>query len=117
MQALICVDGTACQYPVLGIALLPSDKEDFLGGELAIPGIVSVAQVLHHEGWQLAVMVQEGVELDPHFSAPKRGPGKQRQAEVYHGGVQASAISCLFDRLGSSHYNRFPRVFGPFLIS
>jgi hypothetical protein len=42
-----------------------------------------------HEGRQVAVMVQEGVELDPRLGAPEGRPGKERQAEVHHGGVQA----------------------------
>jgi len=106
-------DGAPPQPPVAGIALLPGDKEDFLGGELAIPGIVGITQVLHddgtlgevkgpgffdlmlpgrgdgHKGRQVAVVVQQGVELDPRPGAPKRGPGKQGQAEAYHGGIQA----------------------------
>lgn len=44
------VDGTLLQHPVAGIAFLPSDKEDFLDGELAIPGIVGITQVLHDDG-------------------------------------------------------------------
>jgi hypothetical protein len=34
------------QHLVAGVALLAGDEEDFLGGELRIPGIVSIAQVL-----------------------------------------------------------------------
>ena len=113
------VDGTPPQHPVAGIAFLPSDKEDFLDAELAIPGIVGIAQVLHddgplgevkgpgffhlmfpgrgdsHKGRQVAVVVQKGVELDPRFGAPKRGPGKKGQAEAHHGGVQA--IELVFE--------------------
>jgi len=107
------VDGTPLQHPVTGIALLPRDEEDFLGRQLPIPGIVGIAQVFHddgtfgevkgpgffdlmlpgrgdrHEGRQIAIVVQKGVELDPCLGAPKRGPGKQRQAEAHRGGVQA----------------------------
>jgi hypothetical protein len=82
-------DGALRQHPVPSIALLPGDEEDFLGGELAIPGIVGIAQFFHddgalgevkgpgfldlmlpsrsdsHKGRQVAVVVQKGVELDP----------------------------------------------------
>jgi hypothetical protein len=42
-----------------------------------------------HKGRQVAVVGQQGVELDPRLGAPKRGPGKQGEAEAYHGGIQA----------------------------
>ena len=95
------------------MAFLPGDKEDFLGGELAIPGIVGITQVLHddgtfgevkspgfldlmlpgrgngHKGRQIAAVVHQGVKLDPRLGAPKRGPGKQGEAEAHHGGIQA----------------------------
>lgn len=29
---------------------MPGDKEDLQGGELAIPRVIGVAQVLHHDG-------------------------------------------------------------------
>ena len=91
----------------------PRDEEDFLGRELPIPGIVGIAQVFHddgtfrkvkgpgffdlmlpgrgdrHEGRQIAIVVQKGVEFDPCLGAPERDPGKQRQAEAHRGGVQA----------------------------
>lgn len=44
------IDWPGFQHPVAGIALLPGDKEDFLGREVTIPGIISVAQVFHHDG-------------------------------------------------------------------
>lgn len=33
-----------------GIAFLPGNKEDLLVGDLAIPSVIGVAQVLHHNG-------------------------------------------------------------------
>jgi len=110
---LLFIDFPALHHLIAGVAFLPADKEDFLDGELAIPGIVGVAQVLHddgtfrqlqapglfhlmflgrgdpHKGRQVAVVVQQGVKLDPRLGAPERGPGKQRQAEAHRGGVQA----------------------------
>jgi hypothetical protein len=41
------------------------------------------------EGRQVAIVVQKGVELAPCLGAPKRSPGKPRQAEAHRGGVQA----------------------------
>ncbi len=107
------LDWPGFQHPVAGIALLPGDKEDFLGREVAIPGIIGVAQVFHHDGTleqvqgpglphlmlpgggdghkggQVAVVVQEGVELETRLGAPEGSPGEKRQAEAHHRGVQA----------------------------
>jgi hypothetical protein len=107
------LDWSGFQHSVAGIALLPGDKEDFLGREVAIPGIIGVAQVFHHDGTlgqvsrlrplhlmlpgggdghkgrQVTVVVQEGVEFETRLGAPERRPGKKRQAETHHRGVQA----------------------------
>jgi len=110
------VDFPALQHLKAGVALQPGDEEDFLGGQLSIPGIVGIAQVRHdngafgqakaaglpdlvlpgrgegHKGWQIAVMVQQGLELDTALAAAAGSPGKQRQAEAHHRGVQAEEL-------------------------
>ena len=43
------IDGPPLQDPVAGVTLLAGDEEDFLGGELRIPGIVGITQVLHDD--------------------------------------------------------------------
>ena len=84
-QALVVIDFPALQHFIAGVALLSGDEEDFLGGELRIPGIVGITQVLHDyrafgqaeaaglldfrlpgrrngdKSRQIAVMVQEGM--------------------------------------------------------
>jgi hypothetical protein len=84
-QPLAFIDFMALQHLVAGVALLAGDEEDFLGGELRIPGIVGIAQVLHDnrafgqveaaglldvrlpgrrngdKGRQIAVMIQKGM--------------------------------------------------------
>jgi hypothetical protein len=41
-QALILIDFPALRHLIAGVALLSGDEEDFLGGELRIPGIVGI---------------------------------------------------------------------------
>jgi len=41
------------------------------------------------KGWQVAVVIQEGMQLDTALSAPEGRPGKQGQAEAHHRGVHA----------------------------
>jgi hypothetical protein len=110
------VDGKPLHYPVSSIALLAGNKEDLLGRELAIPGIIGVAQVLHdngtlgevqgqglphlmlpgrrngHKGRQVAAMVQEGVEFDARPGATEGRPRKQGQTEAHHRGVHTEEL-------------------------
>jgi len=53
------VDGTLRQHPVAGLAFLSGDEEDFLEAELAIPGIVGVAQVLDDEFIRLLLLLRK----------------------------------------------------------
>jgi hypothetical protein len=104
------------QHLVAGVALLASDEEDFLGGELSIPGIVGIVQVLRDnrafgqaeaaglldfrlpgrrngdKSWQIAVMVQEGMKLDATFGAAKGSPVIEGKAEAHHRGVQTEQL-------------------------
>jgi len=49
-QALVFIDFPTRQHFIAGVAFLSGDEEDFLGGELVVPGIVGVAQVLYDNG-------------------------------------------------------------------
>ena len=49
-QALLFIDFPTLQHFIAGVALLSGDEEDFLGGELGVPGVIGVAQVLHDNG-------------------------------------------------------------------
>ena len=54
VQALFFTDFPTLQHFIAGVALLSGDEEDFQRGELRIPGIVGIAQVLYDNGafWQ-----------------------------------------------------------------
>ena len=92
---MIFIDFPGLQYFLSGVAFLAGDEEDFLGGELGVPGVIGVAQVLYDNGAfgqaeaaglldvrlpgrrngdksrQIAVMVQEGMQLDANFREGK----------------------------------------------
>jgi len=100
-QALSFIDLVVLQHLIPGVLLLTGDEEDFLGRELAIPGVIGVAQVLHHDGTlgkvqgaslfdlmlsgrsdghkgrQVAAMIQEGMQLEaPALVRRKEAQGK-----------------------------------------
>jgi len=115
-QSLIFIDFPARQHFIAGVALLSGDEEDFLGSELVVPGIVGVAQVLYDngafgqaeaagffdirlpgrrngdKGWQVAVVIQEGMQFDAALGAAEGSPRKERQAEAHHRGLQAEEL-------------------------
>ena len=118
-QSLSFIDGAALHHLVGRVTLLAGDEEDFLAGKVPEPGIIGVAQIFHHNGafgeaqgtglldvrlpgWrngdksrQIAVMVQQGVQLEAGLGAAESSPGKERQAKAHHGGVQA--VELIFE--------------------
>ena len=115
-QSLAFIDFMVLQHLVAGVALLAGDEEDFLGGELRIPGIVGITQVLHDDrafgqaeaaglldlrlsgrrngdkSRKIAIMVQEGMQLDAPFGAAKGSPGIEGKAEAHYRGVQTEQL-------------------------
>jgi len=45
-----------------------------------------------HKGRQVAVVIQESVELETCPGATEGGPGKEREAQAHHRGVQAAEL-------------------------
>lgn len=45
-----------------------------------------------YESRDMAVVVEQGVHFDAALGLSKRGPGKEREAELYGGGVQAEQL-------------------------
>jgi len=44
------------------------------------------------KGWQVAVVIQEGMQFDAALGAAEGSPRKERQAEAHHHGVQAEEL-------------------------
>jgi len=70
-QTLIFIDFPVLHHFIAGVTLLAGNEEDFLGGELGIPGIVSIAQVFHDNR---AFGQAEAAGLSD-FVLPSRGDG------------------------------------------
>jgi hypothetical protein len=53
------------------------------------PHIVAVALGDHDHAGQIAVVIEQAMELDRALGAPNLGPVEQRRAQIDHSGVQA----------------------------
>ncbi len=111
-QALLLVDRAALHHPVIGVFLLPGDEEDPPIGQGAKPAVIEVAQVHgddgalgqaqaaspvdlvlpglvnSHKRGKIAIVVEEDLELDAGLGLAVRSPGKERQAQLHHRGVE-----------------------------
>ena len=108
-QSLSLDDLATFHNPVFDPSLQTGDKEDLFQVKLMKPGKIQVRSIHHYNResrksqqfghrdigylgrghidkcWDIAVMVQKSMQLDPALSGTKLGPGKKSKAEIHYG--------------------------------